>query len=301
MRLIFMGTPEFAVRTLAAVLNAGHDIACVYSQPPRPAGRGMNVKPSPVQAWAEARGINVRTPANFKSIDEQQKFAALEADAAIVVAYGLLLPKAILDAPKHGCFNVHASLLPRWRGAAPLQRAIMSGDKETGVSIMRMDEGLDTGPVVKTIRIQIKPDTTAGSLHDTLAALGAAAMVDALRTPPAPGVAQVASGVTYASKIDKAEARIDFGQSAVQVRNHIHGLSPYPGAWFSVGGTRIKVLAASLAAGEGVPGTALENPFTIACGSGAIRFLKLQREGKAALGAEEFARGFTLAFGTRVD
>ena len=242
MRLVFMGTPDFAVETLKALIGAGHDITCVYSQPPRPAGRGMAERPSPVHAFAAAQGIEVRTPVSLKSPEEQQRFAALNADAAVVVAYGLLLPKAILDAPQLGCFNVHASLLPRWRGAAPIQRAIMAGDAETGVTIMRMEEGLDTGPMCKVGRIAITPDSTAQSLHDELAALGAGLMVEVLAQDQITCAPQPADGVTYASKIDKAEAKIDFAKPAPEVRNHIHGLSPFPGAWFMANGARIKVL-----------------------------------------------------------
>jgi methionyl-tRNA formyltransferase len=301
MRLVFMGTPDFAVETLKALLAAGHEVACVYSQPPRQAGRGMLLRPSPVQAFSEKHGIEVRTPLSLKSADEQQRFAELNADAAIVVAYGLLLPKTILDAPRHGCFNVHASLLPRWRGAAPLQRAIMAGDAETGVTIMRMEEGLDTGPMLKTVRIQIKPDTTVSSLHDELATLGAAAMVDVLKNPSCPGTPQPAEGVTYARKIDKSEARIDFTRSATDIRNHIHGLSPFPGAWFSVNGARIKVLHAEAVAGQGEAGAALDDQLTFATGAGAIRFIELQREGKGAMAASEFLRGFAVPIGTRAD
>jgi methionyl-tRNA formyltransferase len=300
MRLIFMGTPDFAVATLSALLGAGHEVVCVYSQPPRAAGRGMKLRPSPVHAFAEAKGIEVRTPLSLKSAEEQERFADLKADAAVVVAYGLLLPKAILDAPKHGCFNVHASLLPRWRGAAPLQRAIMAGDAETGVAIMRMEEGLDTGPVMKTVRIQINPDMTVSDLHDALMQLGAQAMVDVLAAPLHAGVAQKAEGVTYAKKIDKAEARIDFARPAVEVRNHIHGLSPFPGAWFEHEGTRIKVLRCEVVEGQGVAGTALDDQLTFACGLGAVRFRELQREGKGVMAADEFLRGRVIARGTRV-
>ena len=226
MRLVFMGTPDFAVETLKALIASGHDIACVYSQPPRPAGRGLAERPSPVHAFATAQGIEVRTPTSLKSADEQARFAELDADAAVVVAYGLLLPKPVLDAPRLGCFNVHASLLPRWRGAAPIQRAIISGDNESGVTIMRMEEGLDTGPMCKVGRIAITPTTTAQTLHDELAALGAQLMVEVLAQDTISATPQPADGVTNAKKIDKAEARIDFTKSAVEVRNHIHGLSP---------------------------------------------------------------------------
>jgi methionyl-tRNA formyltransferase len=298
MRLVFMGTPDFAVGTLKALIQAGHEVVCAYSQPPRPAGRGMAERPSPVHAFAASQGIEVRTPAALKSPEEQARFAELRADAAVVVAYGLLLPKPVLDAPRLGCFNVHASLLPRWRGAAPIQRAIMAGDAETGVTMMRMEEGLDTGPMCKTGRIAITPEATAQSLHDALAALGAQLMVEVLAQEEIACVPQPAEGVTYARKIGKAEARIDFGRSGQQVRDHIHGLSPFPGAWFQVKGTRIKVLACEVTAADGTPGTFLDERLAIACGHGAIRLLKLQREGKGAMEADEFLRGFPIAPGT---
>lgn len=298
MRLIFMGTPEFSVGTLKALLEAGHDVVCIYSQPPRPAGRGMDLKPSPVHAFAAARGIDVRTPVSLKGAAEQQAFADLKADAAVVVAYGLLLPKPILAGTQLGCFNVHASLLPRWRGAAPIQRAIMAGDADSGVTIMRMDEGLDTGPICKIGRVPINPATTATMLHDALAALGARLMVEVLAQPDIASVPQPTDGVTYAKKIDKAEAHIDFARPATDVRNHIHGLSPFPGAWFSVNGARVKVLSCSLAEGTGAPGTFLDDALTVACGEGAIHLLKLQREGKGAMEADAFLRGFAIASGT---
>ncbi len=253
----------------------------------------MALKPSPVQAFAETQGIEVRHPTSLKSPEEQQAFAALKADAAVVVAYGLLLPKPVLDAPAHGCFNVHASLLPRWRGAAPIQRAIMTGDAETGVTIMRMEEGLDTGPMMKVERVAIRPDSTASSLHDELAAVGANAMVEVLKDPTAPGVVQPEAGVTYAKKIDKAEAHIELSKPAIEVRNHIHGLSPFPGAWCMLNGARVKVLKAQV-----VDQTA-DDPLSFACGQGAIKFLTLQREGKGAMDAATFLRGFPIPPGIR--
>jgi len=292
MRLIFMGTPDFAVETLKALIAAGHEIACVYSQPPRPAGRGMALRPSPVQAFAETQALEVRHPTSLKSIEEQERFAALNADAAVVVAYGLLLPKPILDAPKNGCFNVHASLLPRWRGAAPIQRAIMAGDAETGVTIMRMEEGLDTGPMMKVIRVAIGPETTAASLNDELAAVGAKSMVEVLKNPGELGVAQPETGVTYAKKIEKAEAHIDLSKSALDVRNHIHGLSPFPGAWCMLGGARVKILKAKAVDQAG------DDPLSFACGEGAIQFLTLQREGKGVMDGATFLRGFPIPPGT---
>jgi len=300
MRLVFMGTPDFAVATLKALIAAGHEIAAVYSQPPRPAGRGMAERVSPVHAFAQSQGIEVRTPVSLKASDEQKRFAALKADAAVVVAFGSLLPKAILDAPRLGCFNVHASLLPRWRGAAPIQRAIMAGDAETGVSIMRMEEGLDTGPVCKVGRIAITPETTAQSLHDALAVIGAKLMVETLAQTSIKCAVQPAAGLTYAKKIDKAESRIDFNKSAAEVRNHINALSPFPGAWLVIGETRIKVLKAMALDLSGAPGMVLDDELAIACGSGAVRLLTLQREGKAPMEAAVFLRGFPLAKGARI-
>ncbi len=295
-----MGTPDFATHALRALAEAGHEIVAVYSQPPRPAGRGYGVKPSPVHALGEQMGIPVRTPVSLKGAGEQQAFAALKADTAVVVAYGLLLPNAVLEAPRYGCLNIHASLLPRWRGAAPIQRAIMAGDAESGVTIMRMEEGLDTGPMVKVARVAITPQTTAASLHDELAETGAALMVEALRDPQQPGTPQPADGVTYARKIDKAEARIDFAQDSADVRNHIHGLSPFPGAWTMIGQSRVKVLKAEAVAGVGEAGTALDGRLTIACATGAIRFLEVQREGKGAMPAETLLRGLAVPPGTRL-
>jgi methionyl-tRNA formyltransferase len=298
MRLVFMGTPDFAVETLKALIGAGHEVACVYSQPPRPAGRGMAERPSPVHAYAAARGIEVRTPTSLKSAEELAHFAALNADAAVIVAYGLLLPKPVLDAPRLGCFNVHASLLPRWRGAAPIQRAIMSGDAWSGVTIMRMEEGLDTGPMCKVGRIAITTMTTAQSLHDELAALGSQLMIEVLAQETITCTPQPSDGVTYAKKIDKAEARVDFTKNAAEVRNHIHGLSPFPGAWFEVNGTRVKALLCDVVQASAAPGTFIDDRLTIACGTGAIRLLKLQREGKGAMEAQDFLRGFPIAAGT---
>jgi methionyl-tRNA formyltransferase len=282
MRLIFMGTPDFAVETLQALIAAGHHIACVYSQPPRAKGRGLVLTPTPVHAFAKAQGIAVKTPVSLKSETEQEFFANLKADAAVVVAYGLLLPQAILDAPVHGCFNVHASLLPRWRGAAPIQCAIMAGDAETGVTIMRMELGLDTGPIVRIERVPILPETTASSLHDELAVLGAKLMVEVLHNPSAQGKPQPVEGVTYAKKIDKVETRIDFSKSALDVRNHIHGLSPFPGAWCMMNGARVKILSAKIGKGE----------ISFSCADQEISFDRLQREGKGVMDAATFLRGF---------
>ena len=293
MKLVFMGTPDFAVVTLKALIAAGHEIAAVYSQPPRPAGRGQSVRPSPVQDYAAAQGIEVRTPLSLKSADEQKSFADLKTDAAVVVAYGLLLPQAILDAPRFGCFNVHASLLPRWRGAAPIQRAIMAGDAESGVTIMRMELGLDTGPMMKVGRVPITPETIASSLHDELAALGAELMVEVSKHPENAGTPQPTEGVTYARKIDKAETKIDFSKSAIEVRNHIHGLSPFPGAWCSLAGSRVKILKAQAV------DHVMDDALTFVCGSGAIKFLLLQRESKAVMDAATFLRGYPITLGTK--
>jgi methionyl-tRNA formyltransferase len=295
-----MGTPEFSVSVLKALIAAGHDIVCVYAQPPRPAGRGLALKSTPVHAYAEAQGIEVRTPVSLKSEAEQTRFQALNAEAAVVVAYGLLLPKAILDAPPHGCFNVHASLLPRWRGAAPIQRAIMTCDVETGVTIMRMDEGLDTGPMMLKVSCPITDETTTATLHDQLAAIGAKAMVDVLSGPLGAGEPQPPEGATYAKKIEKSEAKIDFAKSAEDVLRHIHGLSPFPGAWMLVNGTRIKVLKCEVADKQGIAGSFIDNALVIACGQGAVRCMELQREGKGAMPADVFLRGFPFARGTQV-
>lgn len=307
MRIVFMGTPDFSVPVLQAILAAGHDVAAVYSQPPRPAGRGMAETKSPVHRVAEARGIAVSTPVNFKADADRAAFAALQADAAVVVAYGLLLPEAILAAPRLGCFNVHASKLPRWRGAAPIQRAIMAGDKTTAVMVMRMEKGLDTGPVCLAKDIEIGPEMTSGELHDRLSKAGAAAIVEALHLLDAGKLVakpQAEAGITYAAKIGKSETHIDFTKSADEVVNHIHGLSPFPGAWFSIvgphGEQRVKVLRAVSVAGSGAPGMVLDGDLTIACGEGAVRLKELQRAGKKAVTAAEFLRGFKLERGTHV-
>lgn len=307
--VIFMGTPEFSVPTLRAVIAAGHRVKAVYTQPPRPAGRrGLADTPSPVHRFAADQGIEVRTPTSLKSAEEQERFRALDADVAVVVAYGMLLPKPVLDAPRLGCVNVHASLLPRWRGAAPIHRAVMAGDMETGVMTMVMEEGLDTGPVLMQARTAIAPDDTTGTLHDRLADMGAELLVRTLQGLEAGQgvpVAQPADGVSYARKIDKAEARIDFTRPAAAVRNHIHGLSPFPGAWFEVEVAgkreRIKVLKAEVVTGDGAPGQVLDERLAIACGQGAIRPLTLQRAGRSAVSIDEFCRGFTLPEGSRIE
>ena len=299
LRLVFMGTPDFSVPTLVEIIGQGHEVVAAYTQPPRPAGRGMAERRSPVHEKAEAFGIPVRTPKSLRAPDEQALFAALAPDLAVVVAYGLILPGPVLHAPRLGCLNLHASLLPRWRGAAPIQRAIMAGDRETGVAVMRMEEGLDTGPVCMAERTPIGPEDTAGSLHDRLARLGADLMGRALGAAERETLtctAQPAAGATYATKIDKAEARIDWRKPADAVVSHIRGLSPFPGAWLEmrIGGDieRIKVLRAAIAEGQGTPGALLDDPgLVLACGSGAARIGELQRAGKRPVTAEEFRRG----------
>ena len=294
MRVVFMGTPDFSVPALDALHAAGHEIVCVYCQPPRPAGRGQKERPTPVHARALELGLPVRHPAKLRDPQDQADFAALQADIAVVVAYGLILPQAVLDAPKFGCLNIHASLLPRWRGAAPIHRAIMAGDAETGVCIMQMEAGLDTGPVRLTRRLPILPDGTTGGLHDKLSALGAEAIVAALADLDAyPPVAQAEEGVTYAAKIDKAEARIDWTKPALEIDRQIRGLSPFPGAWCMAGEERIKLLRSTTAAGSGAAGQVL-GALTIACGEGAVAISMLQREGKKAMPTAEALKGMTL-------
>ncbi|MFM2355622.1 MAG: hypothetical protein RLZZ528_1358 [Pseudomonadota bacterium] len=293
MKVIFMGTPDFSVPALQA-LAARHEVVCVYTQPPRPAGRGKADRKSPVHLAAEALGLPVRHPARLRDPADQAAFAALGADVAVVVAYGLILPAPVLAAPRSGCLNIHASLLPRWRGAAPIHRAIMAGDAETGVCIMQMDEGLDTGPVLLRAPEPIRPGDTTADLHDRLSALGSRLIVRALDElsglTPAP---QPDQGVTYAAKIDKAEARIDWSRPAAEVDRMIRGLSPFPGAWCEVAGERIKLLRSRVAEGKGAPGQVLSG-FTVACGTGAVEVTLAQREGKRPMPAEELLRGLVL-------
>jgi methionyl-tRNA formyltransferase len=302
-----MGTPDFSVAVLKALHGAGHEIVAVYSQPPRPAGRrGLELTPSPVHRAAEALDIPVLTPLNFKNADDVERFRAFGADVAVVVAYGLLLPQAILDGTRLGCYNGHASLLPRWRGAAPIQRAIMAGDVETGMMIMKMDKGLDTGPVALTGRIPIPIDMTAGELHDRLSEVGASLMVEAMGRLEAgnlPLTPQPEEGVVYAAKISKEETRVDFSRDGMAVHNHIRGLSPFPGAWFEadVGGKseRIKVLRSELSPSAGTAGEVLDDQLTVACGSGAVRLTRLQKAGGKPLDAADFLRGTPLVKGMR--
>jgi methionyl-tRNA formyltransferase len=307
MRVVFMGTPDFAVPVLSEIVTAGHDVVAVYTQPPRPAGRGMSERKSAVHVFADGAGIAVMAPKTLKGEAEQHAFAKHRADVAVVVAYGLILPKPVLAAPRHGCFNLHASALPRWRGAAPIQRAIMAGDAETAATVMHMEAGLDTGPVCLEERVPIAPDMSAGELHDLLAGRGARLMARALvhlERGTLACRAQATGGVTYASKIGKDEGRIDFSRPAGEVHNHIRGLSPMPGAWFEVVSgdkrERIKVLRANLAKGAGGPGTVLDDHLTIACGEGAIRVLQAQRAGKRPMSAEELLRGFALPAGAQL-
>lgn len=300
LRIAFMGTPDFSSHVLGALIDAGHDIICVYSQPPRRAGRGKKLTASPVQRMAETHNIEVRTPISLKADEVQVAFSELKADVAVVVAYGLILPTAILAAPRFGCLNLHASLLPRWRGAAPIQRAIMAGDRETGVAVMQMAEGLDTGDILCENRISISDQTTAGSLHDQLVEAGAILMVATvarLEDPELVAVAQSDDGVTYAEKISKSEAAVDWVRPAEELCRHIHGLSPFPGAYCEHNGTRIKLLGATLAKGKGQPGQVLDNELTIACGKDAIKLVLLQRAGKSPMPAKTFLNGHSISKG----
>jgi methionyl-tRNA formyltransferase len=306
-RIVFMGTPDFAVPPLVELASRGHDIAAVYTRAPAPAGRGMEDRRSPVHETAARYGIQILHPASLKGEEAAEKFRAHDAEVAVVIAYGLLLPKAILEAPRLGCLNLHASLLPRWRGAAPIARAIIAGDLETGAMVMRMDEGLDTGPVALAERVSIGPDSTAGELHDRLKIVGAdliARSIAALERGSLEFKPQAAAGATYAKKIEKGETRIDWSRPAPEVHNHIRGLSPFPGAWFETmtdgKPLRVKVLRSMRAAGNGKPGTVLDDRLAIACGKGAVRLLEVQRAGAKAMSAEEFLRGTQIAPGTRL-
>lgn len=304
LRLVFMGTPDFSVPLLAALIDAGHDVVCVYSQPPRKSGRGQKVNLTPVHAFAEENGIEVRTPLSLKSEEEQQKFADLQADCAVVAAYGLILPKAILDAPKFGCLNAHASILPRWRGAAPIQRAIEAGDDVSGVTIMQMDEGLDTGDMLLIQPVAITPKTTGQSLHDELSVESAKLILEALRAVGG-GYSkphkQPEEGVTYAKKLEKSESQINWTQSAIEIERRIRAFTPWPGTWFASGKDRIKVIAAEVVEGMGEPGTRLDQEgLVIACTTGALKLNTVQRSGKAATDAESFLRGFDIPTGSKL-
>ncbi len=306
LRLAFMGTPDFAVPTLAEIIAQGHEVACVYTQPPRPAGRGQGARKSPVHLFAEAHGLEVRHPKTLKDEDVQATFAALNLDVAVVVAYGLILPKAILEAPRLGCLNLHASLLPRWRGAAPIHRAIMAGDANTGVMVMQMDEGLDTGAILLTEQTPIGARETTGELHDRLAQIGASLMARALAALSRGGLRatpQSEDGVTYASKIKKAEGRINWSKPAAEIDRTVRGLTPFPGAFFELPGTknpRVKVLRAEPTEGSSQPGTIIGPGLTVACGENALKLLELQRADKGAMSAEDFLRGADLPMGTKL-
>jgi len=301
MRIVFMGTPEFAVPALAALAEAGHTLVAAYTQPPRPAGRGKKLQPSPVQREAEIRNIPVRCPTSLKSAEAQAEFAEFEPEVAVVAAYGLILPQAVLDVPTYGCLNIHASLLPRWRGAAPIQRAILAGDAVTGVTIMQMEAGLDTGPMLATARTPVE-DKTAGELTEELAEIGAHLMVGTLIDLPAlQPVPQDDLPATHAAKIDKAEARIDWTGDAEAIERRIRAMAPFPGAWFTLGGERIKVLKAEVVAREGKPGTTLDDELTVACGYAALRPVRIQRAGKPAMDVAAFLRGRAVPAGTMVE
>jgi methionyl-tRNA formyltransferase len=300
MRIIFMGTPDFAVPALTALHDAGHEVACVYTQPPRPAGRGKQLRPSPTALEAERLGVSVRWPVSLRNAEAQAEFAALNADVAVVAAYGLILPQAVLDAPVHGCMNIHASLLPRWRGAAPIHRAVMAGDQETGVTIMQMEVGLDTGPMLHKSVVPVGRKTT-GELVAALAEAGAAAMIavlaDLAAFAPEP---QDDTAAIYAPKIDKAEAKIEWTEGADVIERKVRGLAPFPGAWFKLGEERVKLLLAEVVDASGAYGTVLDDDLTIACGTGAIRPLRLQRAGKPAMDRAEFLRGRLVAQGVQL-
>jgi methionyl-tRNA formyltransferase len=307
LRLVFMGTPDFAVPTLIEIVGHGHEVAAVYTRAPKPAGRGMDMQPSPIEREARRLGIPVLAPKTLKASEAQQTFSAHRTDAAVVVAYGLILPLPVLDAVPLGCFNLHASALPRWRGAAPINRAIMAGDIETAAAVMRMDEGLDTGPVAMIDRVPIGADMTAGELHDQLAGLGADLMVCALAALEKDTLSltpQPTDGITYAAKIAKGETRIDWGRPWKSVHDHCRGLSPFPGAWFEISANgaaeRIKVLRTTRGVGTGAPGTILDDRLTVACAEGAVQILELQRAGKQAMKAEAFLRGSPIPCGTRL-
>ena len=302
MRLIFMGTPDFAVPTLVELAARGHEIAAVYTRAPKPAGRGMDVQRTPVEQEARRLALPVHTPKTFKDSARQAEFRAHKADAAVVVAYGLILPKLVLEAPRLGCFNIHASLLPRWRGAAPINRAVMAGDAESGVTIMKMDEGLDTGGIAMAERVPIGSDMTAGELHNALSRLGADLMLRALAAAERGSLTltpQPDAGITYAEKVSKGETRVDWSKPWKQVHDHIRGLSPFPGAWFEIDGVRIKALRSAKGEGSGAAGAVLDNKLTIACGAGAVRLTQVQRAGKQPMSADEFLRGTPVKSGAR--
>lgn len=300
MRIAFMGTPDFSVNALKAIIEAGHDIAAVYSQPPRKAGRGKKEHPTAVHQFALTHGLEARHPLNFKEQKNIEDFRALNLDVAVVVAYGLILPQELLDAPKYGCLNIHASLLPRWRGAAPIHRAIMAGDKETGIGIMQMEAGLDTGPVLLEKRINIENGDTTGSLHDKLSTLGASAILEVLdELPRSTPVSQSEEGVTYAKKINKSEAHINWQHSANDIKNHIHGLSPFPGAWTEVGDERLKIHNVEISNKTGDAGNVIGQPLIVACGEGSLSIKKAQRAGKGPMDIDALMNGFDISTGAK--
>ncbi|HJN24893.1 MAG TPA: methionyl-tRNA formyltransferase [Rhodospirillales bacterium] len=304
LNLIFMGSPEFSVAALQALLDAGHRVVRVYAQPPRPAGRGQKERPCPVHGFALENGLEVRTPKTFRNSDEQQSFQDLKADACVVAAYGLILPRAILESPRLGCLNIHASLLPRWRGAAPIQRAIIAGDETSGVTIMQMDEGLDTGDMLIREETPITADTTASDLHDRLSVIGAKLIVNALDELQAgalTGIPQPEDGVTYATKLERNEGRLDWEQSAGELERKVRGLNPWPGVWFEYADQRIKVLEASVGELTGEPGRVLDDHLSVACSAEALKLVRVQKQGKGPMAAEEFLRGNNLPKGTRLD
>jgi methionyl-tRNA formyltransferase len=302
MRLAFMGTPDFAVPALINLIDEGHEVVCVYTQPPKPSGRGQKINKTPIHRLAEEHNIEVRTPKSLKSSEAQEAFAALNVDAAIVAAYGLILPKKILEAPKFGCINIHASLLPRWRGAAPIHRALLAGDKKTGITIMQMDEGLDTGPMISQAKVAITPQMTAADLHDTLSLLGGKLLIETLNQNQILARSQPEVGVTYAHKISKAESEIDWTKPANQIERKIRAFTPWPGTFFCYGDDKIRILAAEVIknAISVTPGQVCDDGLTISCGEGALRLLKLQRPGKKPMQIDEFLRGFEIKSGSNV-
>ncbi|MAL63063.1 MAG: methionyl-tRNA formyltransferase [Alphaproteobacteria bacterium] len=298
MRVAFMGTPEFSVPALSALIEAGHEIACVYSQPPRPAGRGHKKRPSPIQELAESLDLDARQPSSLGEKTVQAEFLSLNADVAVVVAYGLILPKPILSGPRLGCLNIHASLLPRWRGAAPIQRAILAGESETGITIMQIDDGLDTGPILAVERVPITKKTTASNLHDELANIGARLIVEVLSNDLPSPVSQPEEGVTYAQKLDRAEGRIDWTRTSSEIDRRVRALNPWPGVWCELNSERLQILSVKPVNGSGVPGTVIAEPLIVACGEGALQIDQVQRAGRSKMPTADFVRGYPVPIGT---
>ena len=298
MRVAFMGTPEFSVPALSALIEAGHEIACVYSQPPRPAGRGHKRRLSPIQELAESLDLDARQPSSLGEKTVQAEFLSLNADVAVVVAYGLILPKPILSAPRLGCLNIHASLLPRWRGAAPIQRAILAGESETGITIMQIDDGLDTGPILAVERVPITKKTTASNLHDELANIGARLIVEVLSDDLPSPVSQPEEGVTYAQKLDRAEGRIDWTRTSSEIDRRVRALNPWPGVWCELNSERLQILSVKPVNGSGVPGTVIAEPLIVACGEGALQIDQVQRAGRSKMPTADFVRGYPVPIGT---